>query len=364
VKIVYFSPVNWESVAQRPHFFVKSALEYGFSQVLWINPTPSRLPNRSDLLRIKNNNKENSFPCDKRIKIITPKVLPIEPFGKMFDFLSSKEFCSVLREIESFSDENTYFISGKPSRLLSYIVENTSYKMFILDIMDDYPEFYSGISKKSMSATLRRLIKYADLCLFSSDMLNRKFGGMAKKSAIVKNACDEDFLNNIRCKKVSRHSDVESDFVSPKKVFGYIGSLAKWFDWNAVIKLAKLYPSYEVKLIGPTFGKIPKNLPINIVMFPSIEHSLVSDELLTFDYGLIPFKVNELTDSVDPVKYYEYCAANLIVVSSRFGEMRNRIDEGYAIDIEKFDIGMRVDTQEAITWRQRFFPFFEQYLGI
>ena len=40
-----------------------------------------------------------------------------------------------------------------------------------------------------------------------------------------------------------------------------------------------------------------------------------------FDVGLIPFKKNSLTASVDPIKYYEYRALGLPVVSTAFGEM-------------------------------------------
>ena len=59
--------------------------------------------------------------------------------------------------------------------------------------------------------------------------------------------------------------------------------------------------------------------------------SQVLDALATFDIGLIPFKINELTASVDPVKYYEYRAAALPILSSRFGDMalRNSDDGVY-----------------------------------
>ena len=40
-----------------------------------------------------------------------------------------------------------------------------------------------------------------------------------------------------------------------------------------------------------------------------------------FDVGLIPFKRTELTAYVDPIKYYEYRAMGLPVLSTDFGEM-------------------------------------------
>jgi hypothetical protein len=42
----------------------------------------------------------------------------------------------------------------------------------------------------------------------------------------------------------------------------------------------------------------------------------------SFSVGLIPFLQTRLTKSVDPIKYYEYRAMGLPVISSTFGEMR------------------------------------------
>ncbi len=43
-----------------------------------------------------------------------------------------------------------------------------------------------------------------------------------------------------------------------------------------------------------------------------------------FSAGLIPFRNNSLTAGVDPIKYYEYRAAGLPVLSTSFGEMALR----------------------------------------
>ncbi len=43
-----------------------------------------------------------------------------------------------------------------------------------------------------------------------------------------------------------------------------------------------------------------------------------------FDVGLIPFRRNHLTASVDPIKYYEYRALGLPVISTDFGDMSYR----------------------------------------
>ncbi len=46
-----------------------------------------------------------------------------------------------------------------------------------------------------------------------------------------------------------------------------------------------------------------------------------------FSAGLIPFRNNSLTAGVDPIKYYEYRAAGLPVLTTSFGEMALRKSE-------------------------------------
>ncbi len=88
-----------------------------------------------------------------------------------------------------------------------------------------------------------------------------------------------------------------------------------------------------------------------------------------FDVGLIPFKKTAITYSVDPIKYYEYRALGLPVVSSAFGEMaiRGESDGVYLIDqdsklTEVIDQALVSDTTPASTaqfrknnsWESRF----------
>jgi len=64
-----------------------------------------------------------------------------------------------------------------------------------------------------------------------------------------------------------------------------------------------------------------------------------------FDIGIIPFKKNELTASVDPIKYYEYRALGLPVISTDFGEMTLRKGEdGTFISSDVLDIEHLVES--------------------
>jgi hypothetical protein len=106
-------------------------------------------------------------------------------------------------------------------------------------------------------------------------------------------------------------------------VLGYVGSIAPWIDWDALIALSRARPQDRIKLIGPIHTRLP-TLPPNIEMLPAIDHTQVPSELLKLDWGLIPFVINRLTEAVDPIKYYEYRASGLPVLTTSFGDMRSR----------------------------------------
>lgn len=72
-------------------------------------------------------------------------------------------------------------------------------------------------------------------------------------------------------------------------------------------------------------GRLPP--PANIKLLPECSHASAIAAMATFSVGLIPFKLNRLTASVDPIKYYEYRALGLPVLCTRFGEMALRDKE-------------------------------------
>ncbi len=354
--LIYFSPVPWDSIAQRPHFFVKQAIKYGFTKVIWVNPTPSRFPEFSDLRRLFSPFEAESIDKPENIEIINPHLIPVEPLNLVYSKINQRKMTRIVDEIKSYLSSNIcHVVIGKPSLLAKYSLENIDFSTSSLDIMDDFPCFFNGLAKNSVRRILKDMIKRVDICLYSCSTLKDKYMLSDESSLFILNACDDSFLQ--QCKELT-FPKIKSD----KRVFGYIGTIAAWFDWDLVYKLANDYPSDQINIIGPLYSNFPVPKPSNINIYPAVEHSEILRIISSFDFGLIPFKINELTDSVDPVKYYEYKAIGIPVISSPFGQMTNRIRDGFVYDFKKFSIVSEIRSEETSTWSQRFFPFFERIL--
>ncbi|HGE5978561.1 TPA: glycosyltransferase [Vibrio cholerae] len=352
--LIYFSPVPWNSIAQRPHFFIKQAIIFGFKNIIWINPTPSRFPQLSDFRRLVSPFEANSFEVPDNIKIMNPRLVPIEPVNFIYRRLNNRKMNSIVHEIKSHIESDIcHVVIGKPSLLAIHLLDNFEYKSSALDLMDNFPCFFKGIAKRSVSNILNNIISRVDKCLYSCSALKEIYALPDESSLLTLNACDSQFFE-----AASKFQCLEKK--SGKLIFGYVGTIAAWFDWEAVCGLAKRYPESEVRIIGPNYVSIPNGLPKNIKLFPAVEHSAIGGVISDFDYGIIPFKVNELTDSVDPVKYYEYRAYDLPVISTRFGQMSSRIEAQSVYDFQTFAIGKSINSENTVTWPERFIPFFSQ----
>lgn len=319
MRLVYLSPVPWSSFAQRPHKFVEWFHHMHGSEVLWIDPYPTRLPSIEDLRQIysglgKASAPEPQISTPPWLSLVQPQQLPIEPIpiiSRLNHFLSR----DVVKEIKTFITRGPCFIGvGKPSELALRIVGMFPNVISFYDAMDDFPLFYSGWSRSAFASRERRLAAAVGQILVSSIELQRKFSAFGQKATLASNACATEILPSNPCLVPSEG----------RPVFGYVGTLAQWFDWDLVLALARARPDAELRLIGPMLRPPPDEIPANVSIMPACSHPDAIIAMSSFSVGLIPFKCNGLTKSVDPIKYYEYRAMGLPVISAPFGEMAGR----------------------------------------
>ncbi|HPU35822.1 MAG TPA: glycosyltransferase, partial [Bacillota bacterium] len=94
-------------------------------------------------------------------------------------------------------------------------------------------------------------------------------------------------------------------------------------DQDLLAAAARAHPDWTLVLIGPvdTETSTLAGFP-NIHLLGHRDYQLLPSYLKGFDAAVIPFRVNELTRGVNPVKLYEYLAAGKPVVSSDLPEVR------------------------------------------
>lgn len=321
MKLIYLSPLPWASFAQRPHRFVEWFHTRFRGDVLWFDPYPTRFPRLSDFRRRTSHTQREPGPAaDLRtpawLTVIKPRAVPIEPLAigaKLNRLLWRQPLANIDRFL---SAEDCLLGIGKPSELALQIMARNPDVPSLYDAMDDFPAFYDGLSRRAMERREQEVAARATKISVSSTALLTRFRFHKEKLFSVLNACSTDSL------------PPPGDFGrSGPGVIGYVGTIGHWFDWEFVAALATASPSTLVRLIGPVYKTPPRSLPLNVELLPACAHPHAMRLMQEFSIGLIPFSRTSLTASVDPIKYYEYRALGLPVISTQFGEMALRGDE-------------------------------------
>jgi hypothetical protein len=314
MQLIYLSPVSWSSFAQRSHKFVSWFHTGTGGDVLWIDPYPTRFPLISDFRQLSSRANIQNLKKPSWIRVITPSALPIEPLPGS-DLANAFLWRSILKMITDFSQQKTTLLTiGKPSLLALIVLKRLNGIISFYDAMDDFPAFYTGFSRWAMYWRERRLACNVTGILASSTMLSQRWSALRTNVQLVHNAFDPEVM------PVRKNITTQKE----KKILGYVGTIGSWFDWKWIAALAEARPTDVVKLIGPVFTPAPCELPKNIVSLPPCSQQEALHAMQDFDVGLIPFKRTELTAAVDPIKYYEYRALYLPVLSTCFGEMALR----------------------------------------
>jgi hypothetical protein len=331
-RLVYLAPVRWADFAQRPHKFVEWYHRHHGSRVLWVEPYPTRLPQWNDLRRLRGKLAPPGQDVPPWLELLEIPALPLEPLwgGTSVNCLLWKQ---ALARIAQFAREDECeLVMGKPSRLALQVLDTVSFARTVYDAMDDLPAFQTGLSAGAMERTEVRMARRVDVIQASATKLVDKFSALASAPALVRNACDPDTLPSVSDSAAERERDL----------VGYVGMLASWFDWNLVVTLAQARSHLRFRIIGPQHLPAPEGLPANVELRPACVHPVAMREMARFSVGLIPFRHNRITAAVDPVKYYEYRALGVPVLSTDFGEMPQHAREDPGVFIAQ-------DAQAALT---------------
>lgn len=143
----------------------------------------------------------------------------------------------------------------------------------------------------------------------------------------------------------------------------YVGTIDSWFDQELLITVAARLPEWNFVLAGPQGCAVDilRQRP-NIHLLGPVPQEKIPPYLYHSTAGLIPFRRNRLVESVCPLKLFEYLAAGLPVVSTRWTEMEALGSPArLATDAETLAEALvaaasatTVEREEAMRWAEAF----------
>ena len=244
MRLLYLSPVPLASFAQRPHHFVELFHRRFDAHVLWIEPYPARLPRMEDVGRLRHRDGDPvSAPWTGAPWVETLRVpaLPFEPLapGRTLNHLLWRR---ALARVDEFVAPDTVIVVGKPCALALELARRYPRQGIVFDAMDNVPAFAQGLSHRWLAFAEETLGCRSRLVIASSSALGERFRPMARELRVVRNGLVLPAAD-------AQHAPPRS--AGDRLVLGYVGSIASWFDWIAVDRLAECFPRAHVQLWDP-----------------------------------------------------------------------------------------------------------------
>lgn len=148
--------------------------------------------------------------------------------------------------------------------------------------------------------------------------------GSAVNIFLVPNAANKDNFQCNSTKKIPKK--LKQSTKNQRKIIGYFGAVANWFDYELVLKLSQFFPECDICIIGLfnnlLFNQYGLNKQSNIITEPPIKHEALFDYAQWFDVSIIPFIDNEIIRGCSPVKLFEYMNIGVPIVTTDIPECR------------------------------------------
>lgn len=183
------------------------------------------------------------------------------------------------------------------------------------------------------------LVRQSDVVICSSRQLYEEKKKQNPNTYFVPNAADLGHSS----KALNEHLPVYPAIAAMKKpVIGYLGAIERRMDYSLLENVIRANPDKTFAFVGPVSREfVPAwffSAP-NVHFSGSISYEDMPAVIKGFDVALIPFKKDDVSSSIFPLKLFEYLGAGKPVVSTDFNPDLKEFTKGavtFCNDAESF----------------------------
>ena len=327
--IVFVSLEPWDELWRRNQFICDGLLRRSTeTKLLFVQPPfdNSYALRTRQLGNIQYSPSRNPSGYGDRLQLLTPtKWFPNSfPIGRAWnEKLFLRQIKQSLRAL-NWSPTHLWINQHEAVKLLDAEIAPRS----IYDITDDWTKFSGNQSQLELTtdqdATLCKSCDHVIVC--SQQLFDDK-----------SNLVDPERLHLIPNGVHINHYETVTDTNLPvhplaqnwaKPVFGYTGTVhGDRVDVNLIAGIAQAYPSATIAMVGPNLleeaDQQALNQFSNIVFTGAQPYSELPDIMRSFDICMVPHLVTPFTESLNPIKLWEYLAAGKPIVSTNVAGFRD-----------------------------------------
>lgn len=301
-----------------------------FNRIVWVNTIGMRSPQLTlyDVKRsfevvgrwLRKKDESEAVIMHDNLTVVSPIMIPYNniPAVRRFNRYSVKY--SLLRIMKAKNMTDPIVISTFPCTC-DY-VGDLSESIYVYYCVDDFVN-WPDVDLAMIGEMEKMLLSRSDLVLATAEELCKVKSTPGKATHLLAHGVDFERFNVNR----NQHEIPEAmqQFKSP--VIGFFGALSAWLDFDLIISIATARPEWSFVFIGPADTNITPITTIpNIYCIGKIPYEQLPCYAARFDVGIIPFQVNELTRSVNPLKLLEYLSLGIPVVTTFMPELTKYSD--------------------------------------
>ena len=196
------------------------------------------------------------------------------------------------------------------------------------------------------------IIKHADLIICTSKQLYKEKAAKNLDSYFIPNAANLEFSS------LATKTDLiinERLNEIPKPVVGYFGNIERRINFDLLFEVADSNPDKSFVFAGPvTESFVPltfRNLP-NVYFIGRIPYAEMPSVIKGFDVCMIPFKKDGVSNTIFPLKLFEYLGAGKPVIATDFNldlQEFTRNSVSYCATAKDFNVALAKTLQQDDT---------------
>ena len=268
---------------------------------------------------------------DAGLWTLTPP--PLLPFGNMRPALNQANQNVLAHYVRwaldrLYFDEDYIFWTYLPAsvrlldRLRGAAASGRRPSLAVYHCVDEHSAFPGFVSPDVVKGYDDELTRRADLVITTSENLRRSRETLNPNTYTVLNAADVEIFNRALDPDLALPADLAA---IPAPRLGVVGMHDSRLDLDALETLAQADPSWHVVLIGPLKpGQVDearlRSHP-NIHLLGEKPRADLPGYLKGMAVALVPYRANDLTRNIFPLKLFEYLAAGVPVVVGGLPEL-------------------------------------------
>ncbi len=199
------------------------------------------------------------------------------------------------------------------------LVDRLGASMIVYYCVDDFAQ-WPGTNHRVVRAMEKRLIDRADLLLATSDKLQEALGASGKTTHLFEHGVDLETFGSAEAREHPTLAGL------PRPRAGFFGLLDERLDQDLLAELASGMSDWTFVLAGPQATSLPSiESHLNVVRLGPLPYQELPRFIAGIDVLILPYRVNEFTDTISPLKLNEYLATRRPIVSTGLREAKKRV---------------------------------------